>query len=269
MKTFTINEAVASQISKASETASYLWQREWAERNGGNISINITDIIGELPKSYKSYRFVKVNNFPKKAARKTIFVSGTGERLRELSNPENSACIIHFNKDVSGYHILWGGLSKQNFRPTSELITHIKIHLDNEKTGSNHIAVVHTHPLELICLTHHPKFAKDEKAFSNACWKMLPEVRAYCPKGICLIPYVIPGSEKLADLTVKSLRKNNVAIWSKHGAVATGEDALVAFDFIDVANKGAKLYLKCLSAGFEPIGMAPTEINDLVRVFNL
>jgi rhamnulose-1-phosphate aldolase len=269
MKTITINDAVASHIRKASETASYLWQREWAERNGGNISIDISNIIGELPESFEGFRYVEVNNFPKKAAGKVLFVSGTGERLRELSNPENSACIIHFNSDAAGYHILWGGLSNQNFRPTSELITHIKIHIDNEETGSNHSTVLHTHPIELICLTHHPKFANDEKAFTNACWKMLPEVRAFCPKGIGLIPYIIPGSEKLADHTVESLRTNDVAIWCKHGAVATGKDALEAFDFIDVANKGAKLYLKCLASGFEPLGMTQDEINELVSVFNL
>ena len=37
------------------------------------------------------------------------------------------------------------------------------------------------------------------------------------------------------------------SLWEKHGAVATGKDLLEAFDFIDVANKGTIIFLKCLS----------------------
>jgi len=44
---------------------------------------------------------------------------------------------------------------------------------------------------------------------------------------------------------------------------------LVAFDYIDVANKGAKLYLKCLSAGFEPEGVTKEEMKILKQEFNL
>ncbi len=34
---------VQDQINKVSQIAGYLWQREWAERNAGNISVNLTD----------------------------------------------------------------------------------------------------------------------------------------------------------------------------------------------------------------------------------
>lgn len=269
MKSIELNKAVKIQISKASKTAWYLWQREWAERNGGNISINITNVIDNLPDNFDKYRFVEIINYPKEAANKVIFVSGTGERLRDMRNPEIHACIIYFNNDASGYYIIWGGLNNDNFRPTSELISHIKIHLSKEQSGSNHIAVIHTHPIELICLSHYPKFANNEEAFTNACWRMLPEVRAFCPKGLGLIPYTLSGSKELADLTVESLMNRDVAIWSKHGAIATGKDAFEAFDYIDVANKGAKIYLKCLASGFEPIGMTNQEIDELVKEFKL
>lgn len=34
--------ALTAEVEKVAETAGYLWQKGWAERNGGNITVNIT-----------------------------------------------------------------------------------------------------------------------------------------------------------------------------------------------------------------------------------
>lgn len=39
------NPALAADIAQVAEAAGYLWQKGWAERNGGNITVNITDKI--------------------------------------------------------------------------------------------------------------------------------------------------------------------------------------------------------------------------------
>lgn len=269
MKLININSEVTLEIEKTSEAASYLWSREWAERNGGNISLLISDIIGELPTDLDDFIYVDSPGFPEEAENEVFFVTGTQQRLRELNNPHKSGCIVLFSKNAKGFYILWGANSDANFRPTSEFISHVKIHMDKKKYQPTHKAVVHTHPLELICLTHHKEFESNEELFNNTIWAMLPEVRAFIPKGVGLTSYTIPGSEKLADKTVLALRNRDVALWNKHGAVATGEDALVAFDFIDVANKGAKLYLKCLASNFKPMGLSQGEMDELVEVFGL
>ena len=36
-------ETITKQIEQVAEVAGYLWQKGWAERNGGNIVINVTD----------------------------------------------------------------------------------------------------------------------------------------------------------------------------------------------------------------------------------
>ena len=36
-------ETITKQIEQVAKVAGYLWQKGWAERNGGNIVINITD----------------------------------------------------------------------------------------------------------------------------------------------------------------------------------------------------------------------------------
>jgi rhamnulose-1-phosphate aldolase len=251
------------------EAATYLWQRGWAERNGGNISIHLTDLLEIKELKEDEFRFIEDRRFPETAAGKIFFVTGAGERLRELSIDGKAGCILRFNNDATGYHILWGAKENDNFGPSSEFITHLKIHLDKIASSSMHRVVIHTHPDDLICLSHHPKYAFKEELFTNCCWIMLPEVRAFCPKGIGLVPYTLPGSDILADLSVEALRNKDVVVWGKHGAIASGDDALVAFDFIDVANKGAKLFLKCLASGFQPIGLSIKELKELVKAFKL
>ena len=38
MKTILENEKLTAEIGRIAETAGYLWERGWAEYNGGNIS---------------------------------------------------------------------------------------------------------------------------------------------------------------------------------------------------------------------------------------
>lgn len=39
--------ALKKEVDKIAEVAGYLWQNGWAERNGGNITVNITDLIDD------------------------------------------------------------------------------------------------------------------------------------------------------------------------------------------------------------------------------
>jgi rhamnulose-1-phosphate aldolase len=156
---------------------------------------------------------------------------------------------------------LWGGKSA-GFKPTSELRAHIKIHLFNAVNHTGKKAVVHAHPSELVVLSHHKLF-KDEALFNHSLWKMCPEIKLYVPRGIACVEYARYGTEELANLTLEGLTNHDVVLWEKHGALATGVDMEEAFDFLDVANKGAKLLLLAWSAGFDPEGLSPEQLDEL------
>ena len=249
-------------LKDVSRVAEYLWNREWAERNAGNISIDLTAYFdpGDVPSETPFFPFP----FPEDAANLTLFVTGSGCYLRFLIHTiDEASAIIRINSDATGYYIIWGGQT-DDFKPTSELITHIKIHCFNRINRPLQKAVLHTHPLELIVLSHHDLF-KDEEKFNHSLWKMCPEIRVFVPKGIFCAPYIITGSEALADTTISGLKKRDVILWEKHGALATGETIEKAFDYLDVANKGAKMLLMAWSAGFEPKGLTKEEMKDLKR----
>lgn len=264
-----LNEFIKEEIERVSTVSSYLWNRNWAERNAGNISVDFSDQEVEYKEAIKTADYVALDIPIKGASGMIIYITGTGLRLRDLDEPEKAGALIRIDEDSKGYHIIWGGKNKEEFKATSELSSHVRIHIAKKNDSSNHRTIIHTHPIELIALSHHPKYNKDEALFNKTLWAMIPEVRAFVPRGISLLPYTLPGSEKLGELSANALMNKDVAIWAKHGAIACGKDIQDAFDYLDVANKGATIFLKCLSSGFEPEGLTDSELNELETAFNL
>jgi len=129
--------------------------------------------------------------------------------------------------------------------------------------------VLHTHPTELIALTHIPEYT-EEKALNRALWAIHPEVKIAVPTGVGLVPYTLPSSVALAKLTVASLAaKHRVIIWEKHGVLAVAPDASTALDLIEVTNKAAEIIIMCKSAGTNPTGLTKAQIDEVVKAFKL
>jgi rhamnulose-1-phosphate aldolase len=263
-----LGKQARSEIRKVSDTASWIWQKGWAERNGGNISVNLTGLV-RVPRELDGYEHIPVRGYPKGSAGMVFFVKRTGERLRDMVRPGKGGAVVRMDERARGYHVLWEGKGPGGPGATSEFISHVLIHRDRVQGGSGHRAVVHTHPTELIALSHNPDYNRDEKKLNRVLWSMLPEVRAHMPRGIAITPYTMPGSKKLALLTLKGLRRRDVVIWNKHGATASGKDAPAAFDYIDVANKGAAVLLRCLASRFEPEGIGEREMKRFEKEFGL
>lgn len=257
--------AARAAIEAVQETAGYLWTKGWAERNAGNISHNLTEAWGRGGDG----PLVAYPGVPAEAEGLVLFITGTGRRLRELRDPAKAGAVVRFHPSQGGYRILWGGDDDPGYKITSEAPSHLRLHLDTVRRGSAHRCVVHTHPLALIALSHHPELGAEEARFTRSIWQMLPEVRAFVPRGVGIVPYTMPGSDALGEKTIAVLARRDVALWSMHGATALGRDALEAFDFIDVADKGARLLLDCWSAGFLPRGIAPEDGEALARQFGL
>ncbi len=45
---FQENKKIAKTIREVADLANYLWQKGWAERNAGNISVNLSEILTGL-----------------------------------------------------------------------------------------------------------------------------------------------------------------------------------------------------------------------------
>ena len=117
------NDKLECQIADVAEVAGYLWQRGWAERNGGNISVNITDLLTDeekvLPAISERYPLPKVMN----ALKGNFFlVTGTNRRMRYVaSHPMENMAVIRISDTGDWYEII----ADNPVRPTSELPSHL------------------------------------------------------------------------------------------------------------------------------------------------
>jgi rhamnulose-1-phosphate aldolase len=259
--------ALAKEVNKVAEVAGYLWQKGWAERNGGNITINITDLVDDEIRKMPAISEVKqIGTTLPKLKGCYFFCKGTNKRMRDLARwPMENGSVIRILDDCASYVII----ADNPVQPTSELPSHLSVHNYLLAKGSTYKASVHTHPIELVAMTHNKKFLEKD-VLTNILWSMIPETKAFCPRGLGIVPYMLPGSVELGQATIKAIDDDyDVVMWEKHGVFAVGQDVMEAFDMVDTLNKSANIYMDSKNMGFEPDGMSQAEMKELSSVFHL
>lgn len=259
--------ALEREINQIAEVAGYLWQKGWAERNGGNITVNITDYVDDEIKAMPAISEVKQIGVTLPNIKGCYFYcKGTGKRMRDLARwPMENGSIIRILDDCASYVII----ADNPVNPTSELPSHLMLQDYLIASGTNYKASVHTHPIELVAMSHNPRFL-DSKEITRVLWSMIPETLAFAPLALGMVPYEMPSSVKLAEATLELVKQNyDVVFWEKHGIVAVAPDVMDAFDQIDVLNKSACIYMSAKNMGFEPDGMTDEAMTEIQEVFKL
>ena len=259
--------ALAYEVEQVAEVAGYLWQKGWAERNGGNITVNVTEHIDD-----------EIRQMPAIAERVAMgatlphlkgcyfFCKGTNKRMRDLARrPMENGSLIRITEDCAHYEII----ADNPVKPTSELPSHLAMHNYLLGKGVNYKAALHTHPIELVAMTHCRKFMQKDVA-TRLLWSMIPETKAFCPRGLGMVPYLMPSGVELAEATIKAIDDDyDVVMWEKHGVFAVDTDIMSAFDQVDVLNKAALIYIASKNMGFEPEGMSDAQMKELTDTFGL
>ena len=258
--------ALKKEVEKIAEVAGYLWQNGWAERNGGNITVNVTIFIDDEVRNMPAISEVKQIGTTLPFLKGCYFYcKGTGKRMRDLARwPMDNGSLILIIDYCASYVIIAYNL----VQPTIELPSHLTVHNHLIEKGSSYNATVHTHPIELVAMSHSKEFLKKD-VLTNILWSMIPETKAFCPLGLGIIPYKLPGSVELADATLSELDDYDVVLWEKHGVFAQGLDVMDAFDQIDVLSKSAKIYINARCMGFVPEGMSEEQLKEMTVAFNL
>ena len=259
--------ALKEDIEKVAEVAGYLWQKGWAERNGGNITVNVTAWIDDELRAQSPISGPRAIGMTLPRLRDCwFFCKGTGRRMRDLArDPMAGGALIRITDDCAHYQIVADRL----VTPTSELPSHLTVHDYLLAKGSPYRASLHTHPTELVALTHNKKWLEKDAA-TRMLWSMIPETKAFCPRGLGIVPYLLPSSLELAEATIRTLDQDyDVVMWEKHGVFAVDTDIVSAFDQVDVLNKAAQIYGAARNMGFEPDGMTDAQLRELSDAFGL
>lgn len=251
-------------IHHAAQVAGILWDRGWAERNAGNISARL-GIVGWNPPTESRGKNWPLVRPAVELEGDLLLVSAAGSRMRDLArDPAGSLGIIRITEGGAAVQPVWFG--QDEYRPTSELASHVAIHAFLKEQVPAERVVLHTHPNALVALTHNPRF-QDADSLNRMLWSMHTEVVVNVPEGAGYIPFVLPGSVELGAATIPALKKHRVVIWQKHGTLAVGPDPHSAFDLVDTLEKAARIWLDCRAAGFDPEGLSPLEVQEIARAF--
>jgi len=246
------------------KVAGFLWKKGWAEKNAGNISINVSDLLSlEEVKGYDKSVFFELEKHTPALAGKVLIITASGSRMRDVKkNPRRETCLIEINHTGRRYRILSTGEGGTEVQPTSEMPAHLVIHDFLVRNQRQERVVLHAHVTEAIMLTHHPEFKKEE-SINNLLWRMQPETSLFIPEGVGFVSYKKPGSYEIAQSTAEKLLNHKAVIWEKHGCVVIDEDLEDAFDLMDIIGKTIRMYLECRKAGFEPEGLTNEQLNQM------
>ena len=259
-------EELKAVVYQIAEVTGYLWQKGWAERNGGNITVNVTEFMDEECKALPAIAPVKqIGMTLPQLKGKYFFCKGNGKRMRDLARePMKNGSIIRVLDDGASYEVI----ADEPVVPTSELPTHLALQNYLLETGSSYKATLHTHPIELVAMSHIKRFLKGDE-MTRVLWSMIPETLAFAPLGIGIVPYALPSSVELAKATLEQIKTHDVVMWEKHGTVAVGMDIMDAFDQTDVLCKAANIYMCARNMGSEPDGMTEAQMKEVQDVFSL
>ena len=253
-------------LDSVAEVAGYLWQKGWAERNGGNLTLNITEYVDDEMRAMPAISKVLPIGVTLPNLKGCYFYcKGTGKRMRDLArDPMSAGSIVRIMDDCASYEIIADAV----IVPTSEISSHLAIQDYMLECGSGYKATLHTHPIELVAMSHSNEFLNSEH-LTQVLWSMIPETLAFAPLGIGVVPYALPSSTELVAPTLEQIKRYDVVLWEKHGTVAVGPDMMEAFDQTDVLNKAANIYMTAKNFGFTADGMTPEAVQQIRTVFSL
>ncbi len=197
----------------------------------------------------------------------TVFVTGSGRRLREVgTDPEANVGALHI--DDRGEATLHTSPRRLFAQLTSELNSHLAVHADQvAATATNLSALVHAQPLHLTLLSHIPPY-RDSEAMTRRLVRWEPETIINLPEGVAVLPFMLPGSAQLQQANVAALRTHRLVVWSKHGVMARSDHSITRVaDLVEYAETAARYELLDLGTGGRAEGLTDDELARICREF--
>ena len=219
-----------------------MYQLGWDERNGGNVSYLLDENeLSEYLDLSKIIRTYSLNFDASELKGKYFLATGTGKYFRNTKkDPETNLGIFRVSDDGLNAELIWG--YKDGGRSTSETYAHLMCHATRLKVDPNHHVVIHSHPTNILALTH--ILPNDEKIFTKELWKVMTECIVVFPEGIGVLPWMQCGTYEIGVETCKKMVDRRLVVWGLHGIYGVGETIDEAFGLIETVEKASEVYLK-------------------------
>ena len=246
------------------------WRLGWHECHGGNLSFRLTEVeVDEVREELKTDgAWTRLPVSVPELAGDFLYVTGSGKFMRNMTlDPEDSFGMIEISKDGGAYRIVWGLAG--GGRPTSELPAHLMNQAVKKRvTDGRYRVIYHAHPANIIALSFILPL-KDE-IFTRELWEMEPECAMTFPSGMGVLPWMVPGTAKIAELTCGMMEEYDVVLWAQHGLFAAGDSFDNTFGLMHTVEKAAEMLIKVLSVTKEKRQIPSVQdFKDMAEVFRL
>ena len=219
------------------------------EYNGGNVSyrlkkeekLRLKDDLQatNYPIMDKEQTEIQVMEIPHNMVGEYLLITASGSHFRYLHHqPEIDTGIIKLTK--RGYQLIAG--FKDGKRPTSEIFMHILAHAARLQQDSEQRVVIHNHATNIVLYSLLHQVTSRSLTFDL--WSVLTESIVVFPDGIAVLPWEVPGTQTIGELTAKELVDHRLVVWAKHGVLSTGRDYQDCFGLIETADKAAHIALE-------------------------
>ena len=241
--------------------AAALYQKGWAERNGGNLSRIIR--FEQEPDFYVKRVYPLTIAVPPNLIGSLIMITGSGKYMRNIARePSVNLGLVRIREDNA--ELLWG--LDDGAAPSSELAAHILSHSARLYADDNHRVVLHTHATNAVAMS--AVYDLDEREFTRKLWRQCTESLMFLYDGVAVLPWTPCGTDEIGVLTAEKLTDRRAVIWTRHGVFGTGVDADEALGLVEIIDKAAELYLKTahLPVLFE---ISDEQLRELADVLGL
>ena len=223
-------------------TAANMYAHGWDERNGGNISLMLSeeDLIDYLDLT-KVQRTIETGFAAPSLDGKYFLVTGTGKYFKNVPyDPAANLGIVRLTGGGKTAELLWGFTDGGKF--TSEFPAHMMSHAARLKADPLNRVVMHCHPGNLLAMTYVHDL--DEVQFTRTLWQMCTECIVVFPDGVNVLPWMLCGTNKIGEATAEKMKTARLTVWAQHGIYGAGRDLDETFGLIETAEKAAEIYMK-------------------------
>jgi rhamnulose-1-phosphate aldolase len=252
----------------AIELCTNSFNKGWNERNAGNFSYRLYDSDIKDYGLLKPLRTIDIDFDLSQINNQYFLVSGTGKYFKNAKNaPESVLGIIKVNNKQ--LDILWG-FNNGRDNPTSEISSHLLMHLAKQQIDKNQRVVFHSHATNLTAMTF--IYPLDEREFTRTLWQMESECIIVFPQGIGIVPWDVPGTVRLGKSTAEKVKEFNLVLWPHHGVLAVGNSFDDAYGLVECAEKAAEMWILAKSANnFKEFKntITDSELKALIKDFKL
>lgn len=215
----------------------------WHEGNGGNLSYRLKP---EDVASCRSFFYDNPSSWVPLGVQaenlrgEFFMVTAAGAHMRAVPlDPDATTGIVEVSSAGDAWRIVWG--FKDGAVPTSEFASHAAIHsVRKEVTGGADRVLYHAHPADVVALTS--VLPLDSRTFTRALWKALSESMVAFPRGLGVVPWIVPGGPEIARATADAMRDFDACVWAHHGAFCPGPSFDAAFGLMHAIAKAAGVY---------------------------